>query len=32
MNRDIDAYSAQVFTLIEELGAEDLGTEADVAI
>jgi uncharacterized protein YhaN len=32
MNRDIDAYSAQVFTLIEELGAEDLGTEADLAI
>jgi len=32
MNRDIDAYSEQVFSLINELGAEGLGTEADVAI
>jgi chromosome segregation protein len=32
MNRDIDAYSDQVFRLIEELGTEGLGTEAEVAI
>jgi uncharacterized protein YhaN len=32
MNRDIEAYSDQVFTLIEKLGAEGLGTDADVAI
>lgn len=32
MNRDINAYSEQVFTLVNELGAEGLGTEADVAI
>jgi uncharacterized protein YhaN len=32
MNRDIDAYSDQVFRLIVELGAEGLGTEADMAV